>query len=77
MRRLARATQPLLTLGPHPSDDIARARVDLTPTGRAVLPPRADHVQLNGVDRWIDGTHLIGSQVAWRYDERLETSVPA
>ncbi len=28
----------------------------------------ADHVSLNGIDRWWAGTHLIGKRV-WRYDE--------
>jgi hypothetical protein len=55
--------------------DFARAAVHLTTAGREVLAGRADHVSLNGTDRWIGGTHLIGTAPSWRYDERLETLV--
>lgn len=48
--------------------DLSRARVPLvrevdgryalTPSGRDVLAGRADHVALNGIDRWLGGVHL-------------------
>ncbi len=41
--------------------------VELTDAGHAVLEGRADHVALNGIDRWIGGVHLAGGNV-WRYD---------
>jgi hypothetical protein len=40
----------------------------LTPAGRAVLAGEADHVALNGIDRWIGGVHLRGREAAWRWD---------
>jgi hypothetical protein len=41
--------------------------VELTDVGHAVLEGRSDHVNLNGIDRWIGGVHLTGNNV-WRYD---------
>ena len=42
----------------------------LTPTGREVLAGRADHVRLNGINRWLGGVHLLGAEALWRWDER-------
>jgi hypothetical protein len=56
LARLAAAAHPLL-------DNDCR----LTDDGRAVLAGHADHVALNGVDRWLGGVHLTGA-TAWRYD---------
>ncbi|GAA2756780.1 hypothetical protein [Actinopolymorpha rutila] len=71
---LAGARQPLLAVDPGTTADgpYAEHRVALTPVGRDVLAGRADHTELNGVDRWIGGVHLTGTRPAWRYDERLE-----
>ncbi|MET9021262.1 DUF1835 domain-containing protein [Actinopolymorpha sp. NPDC004070] len=76
---LAGARRPLLAVGPGTTDDgsYADRAVELTATGRDVLAGRADHVELNGVDRWIGGVHLSGTRPAWRYDERLETLRPS
>ena len=46
--------------------------VELTDTGHAVLEGRADHVKLNGIDRWIGGVHLTNENI-WRYDPRTKT----
>ena len=40
----------------------------LTRAGRDVIGGRADHVRLNGVDRWLGGVHLHGHDVPWRWD---------
>jgi hypothetical protein len=69
LRRLADGPQPLIVR----RDD----RLELTPVGRAVLAGQADAVRLNGLDRWLGGTHLHGAAPAWRYDPRLETVIPA
>jgi Domain of unknown function (DUF1835) len=44
----------------------------ITDAGRSVLAGDADHVALNGIDRWIGGVHLQGGDVRWRFDEALE-----
>jgi hypothetical protein len=51
--------------------------VRLTAAGRRVLDGEADHVALNGVDRWIGGVWLQGRSVAWRWHEGLEAVVPS
>jgi hypothetical protein len=40
----------------------------LTEMGSQVLSGRADHVRLNGIDRWLGGTHLRGNEAAFRWD---------
>jgi hypothetical protein len=49
------------------------APLRLTEAGREVLAGRRDHVALNGVDRWIGGVHLTGTDVPWRWDEGTES----
>ena len=43
-------------------------RAVLTEKGREILRGAADRVELNGIDRWLGGTHLNG-EGAWRWDE--------
>ena len=47
----------------------------LTEAGRAVIAGEADHVALNGIDRWLAGTRLKGRDV-WRYERRQATLLP-
>ena len=70
--RLAAAATPLLAASP-PVD--RHTRIALTDAGRRVLDGRADHVALNGVDRWIGGVQLVGRHVPWRWDEGTEAIV--
>jgi hypothetical protein len=63
LTRMATVATPLLEESP----------LRLTEAGRAVLDGRQDHVALNGIDRWIGGVHLTGTDPAWRWDEGTET----
>jgi hypothetical protein len=73
MDRLARAPHPLLDTR-HAGTPVERStRLRLTATGALVLAGEADHVTLNGIDRWIGGVHLTGHDVRWRWDEGRET----
>ena len=45
-----------------------RARVELTPFGASLLAGTADWVHANGIDRWLGGVHLTGTEAAWRWD---------
>ncbi|MBD0384115.1 DUF1835 domain-containing protein [Paenibacillus sedimenti] len=47
-------------------DDFAKWRLQLTENGRRVLDYELDYVQLNGVDEWIGGVHLLGKEGIWR-----------
>jgi hypothetical protein len=71
MRRLAAAREPLLTItssdGPW-SEMLPDAQLELTRTGREVLRGRADHVAINGIDRWMGGVHLIDGRWRWEGD---------
>jgi hypothetical protein len=55
---LASAPHPLLT------ND---GRISVTATGRDVLAARADHIALNGINRWLGGVHLTDAGT-WRWD---------
>lgn len=73
MERMAHATVPLLDVDPAQRPVDRATRLQLTATGARVLAGEADHVQLNGIDRWIGGAHLHGRQVPWRWDDGTET----
>ena len=65
---------PLVTVDAHErSGALPESRLSLpegtltiTDTGRRVLAGRADHVALNGISRWLGGTHLSPGRV-WRW----------
>jgi hypothetical protein len=42
--------------------------VTITEAGRKVIQGRADHIDLNGIDRWIGGVYLKGDKALWRWD---------
>jgi hypothetical protein len=46
----------------------AAQRLLLTDAGRAVLTGRADHLALNGIDRWLGGAHLRTGGPIWRWN---------
>ena len=76
MDRMAQGPHPLLRLDP-PGRPVERTTgVRLTGTGARVLAGEADHIALNGIDRWIGGVHLQGHHhVPWRWDDGTETIV--
>jgi hypothetical protein len=71
--RLAGAPVPLLELDPAGGEVTAGTRLRLTAAGRRVLGGQADHVALNGIDRWVGGVHLHGDAARWRWDEGTES----
>ena len=72
MSRLAQATEPLLNAEPRGRPVESRSVLTLTEVGRRVLDGRADHIAVNGTDRWIGGVHLHGRDVPWRWNEGTE-----
>ena len=70
------ASTPLVDAEPADAPVDRHARLRLTDAGREVLGGEADHVSLNGVDRWIGGVHLAGRAVPWRWDDGVESIVP-
>ncbi len=68
LRELAAPPRPLLRLEPAPNGSVRGQRLSLTSTGQAVLDGRDDWVRIRGIDRWLGGVHLQGSEAAWRWD---------
>jgi hypothetical protein len=75
MAAMAGARVPLLVADPDGRPVDRRTQVRLTDAGARVLAGDADHVALNGVDRWVGGVHLRGDGVRWRWDEGTESLV--
>jgi hypothetical protein len=71
--RLAGARVPLLELDPPGGPVTAATRLRPTAAGRRVLRGEADHLALNGIDRWVGGVHLRGPAARWRWDEGTES----
>ncbi len=66
MADLADARHPLIEILDTPQHGLGV--VSITATGRNVLEGGADHVALNGIDRWLGGAHLKGEKVPWRWN---------
>jgi hypothetical protein len=71
--RLAGSRVPLLAIDPPGEPVTAGTRLRPTAAGRRVLRGEADHVALNGIDRWVGGVHLRGRAARWRWDEGTES----
>jgi hypothetical protein len=74
LKGLADARTPLVTIAGEVRSSAGRSplppprtTVRLTDAGRALLEGDADHVELNGIDRWMGGVHLT-PQRCWRSD---------
>ena len=68
MRPLVDTRTPLLThAGEFREGRAPSGTFGLTAAGRAVLNGAADHIALNGIDRWLGGVHLIDGR--WRWHE--------
>jgi hypothetical protein len=70
--RLGAGDHPLVVapIAPEPeiTSEFAAQTYGVTDVGHDVLAARADHAELNGIDRWIGGVHLEGHRPAWRWD---------
>jgi RNA polymerase sigma factor (sigma-70 family) len=78
MRNLAQARTPLVALDVLDAQrQFPSGTATLTNAGRAVLEGQLDAVRLNGLDRWIGGVHLTGTEAAWRWDSPSRRLVAA
>ena len=66
MADLSSVRHPLLQISDTPQRSLGE--VTITEAGRSVIEGRADHIELNGIDRWLGGVHLKGDNAAWRWD---------
>ena len=75
LKRLGNGPHPLLTitndgnLAAMDSGQLLRTSFQITDQGKAVLNGDEDSVRLNGIDLWLGGVHLQGTEAAWRWDE--------
>ncbi len=78
LRRLSDASTPVLSLSGGvngASLDAAQmllSSFDITAHGKAVLAGDQDFVVSNGIDQWLGGVHLKGSEAEWRWDEQAQ-----
>ena len=77
LRRMSDAREPLLRIRNGEGtnlklfpEKIHQSAFDITTTGESVLKGEADFVELNGVDQWLGGVHLVGTRDLWRWDEQ-------
>lgn len=77
LRQLSDAPEPLLRVRNGNGADhkltpeqIHQSAFEVTDTGAAVLKGEADFVELNGVDVWLGGVHLVGKTDLWRWDDQ-------
>jgi hypothetical protein len=63
---LSDVRHPLVQISDMPQHGLGD--VTITEAGRKVIDGRADHIDLNGIDRWLGGVHLKGDNAAWRWD---------
>jgi hypothetical protein len=65
-RGLAAARRPLLAIDAGPANrSLPQGQIHLTDRGRDVLAGRADHVAINGIDRWMGGVHVTDGRWRW------------
>ena len=78
LKRLVDAATPLLTLsveGNGAATDQAQmllSSFEISEYGKAVLAGEEDFVNSNGIDIWLGGIHLVGSETHWRWDEQAQ-----
>ena len=49
----------------------------LTEAGKSVMAGRSDNLHLNGIDRWLGGVHLQGTETDWRWNGEIIISAKA
>ena len=76
LKRLAEAPAPALSGGNNQTaSDPAQmllSSFEITEFGKAVLAGEEDFVRRNGIDHWLGGVHLVGSEAPWRWDEQAQ-----
>jgi len=83
LKRLGKARNPLITIGglgegasEFKSSRFYDALFELTETGSAVLAAERDSIDINGIDLWLGGVHVVDGAV-WRWDGQAQELVHA
>jgi hypothetical protein len=69
--RLGHGRNPLIALNGADGPNSRSRAITLQDLGEVVLDGGADHVDLNGIDRWLGGVHLMPGNL-WRWDATAE-----
>jgi hypothetical protein len=73
LKGMSNGRNPLVALSGAGDPFTSRSlRVGLNDLGEVVLDGGADHVELNGIDRWMGGVHLSPANL-WRWDADAQT----
>ncbi len=75
---LAKAPHPLIrTVDDSPFDPhlYPTTPVTISDTGLRIVENQEDHIQLNGINRWLGGVHLKGRESAWQWNPLNEQLV--
>lgn len=54
-------------------ENIHQMTFEMTEAGDSVLKGEADFIDLNGIDTWLGGVHLVGKENVWRWDGENQT----
>jgi hypothetical protein len=76
LQELSDDPRRLVRLERGPGSTPRDLRVILTATGQDVLDGRDDWVRIHGIERWLGGVHLHGSEAQWRWDSERDRLVP-
>ncbi len=72
---MSKAVNPLLTIYNAPTDglatDYSKAYFKLTTIGKAILVGNSDMMNVNNVDYWLGGVHVV-NDTEWRWDDAAE-----
>jgi hypothetical protein len=69
LQELSCARFPLIQVESHAGSPLSPSSVIMmTDVGSRVLDLRDDHIKLNGIERWLGGVHLRGTDAVWRWD---------
>ena len=75
---MSKATQPVFTItGDSTAPNWPERRLEITPTGKAVLNGEVDWLTLTPPERWVGGVRIVPGAPHWRWDEAMGAPVRA
>jgi hypothetical protein len=81
LKRMSEVRQPLLAHGGRDmaqgerSRDFTKSVFEVTDAGHAVRSGENDFVEMNGIDFWLGGVHLLDERDIWRWNEQEQKLV--
>ncbi|MDD5530720.1 MAG: DUF1835 domain-containing protein [bacterium] len=78
LHKLSKAKHPLLKVKGgnlplwNPPKDLSKWEVYITDTGKEILSGKKDFIKINGIDKWLGGTHINKNNI-YRWNEKNKT----